>query len=87
MVSDKNHQYNEILLLFHLCCKMYTDRALDSNVSKSLPTKTYNFTFSLDFRKRIQHLKLGNLFQDAGIDWVDFCSYVVHTNQAKKEVF
>ena len=72
-----------MLLLFHLCCKMYTDRTLDSNVSKSVSTKNHYFTFSLDFRKRIQHLKPGNLFQDTGIDWVDCYSYVVHTNQAK----
>lgn len=83
MVFEKNHQYNEILLLFHLCCKMYTDRALDSNLSKSLPTKPHNFTFSLDFCKRIPHLKPDNLSQEVGIDWIDFYSYVVHTNQTK----
>lgn len=31
--------------------QMYTHRALNSNLSKLLPTNTHNCTFSLDFRK------------------------------------
>lgn len=74
---DKHHKFNENLLLFYPCCKMYTNRALDSYLSKLLPTKPTTILFRLIFAKGY-HIKNLEVFFKTQESY----SNIVHTNQA-----